>query len=1056
MRRTSLLVTSIWALAACGGGETGTRGADTPPPDGAGPDAAVETSTACGNGLIEGDEACDDGPNNGAWGACLPDCSGPGARCGDGRVDTEFEVCDDGAANGAYGRCSVGCNGPAPFCGNGFTEPEHGEACDSGTLNGTYGYCRAGCAAMGPVCGDGVTDEPFERCDAGPFNGTPECPEDCGGTAPSCGDGDKDRGEACDDGAANGSYGHCAGDCSGPGPGCGDGLVHKPEVCDHGALNGTYGHCAADCGSLGPRCGDRQLQPPEVCDDGPSNGEPGFCRRDCTGTALPWTVGPGVAGRGVPGSCDPNDWFSKYLTYRLRFRGDGTAANPGFIIPGEGVGTAMPASRRQPGVQCAGHWEFGDCPRPDYPDARGLYKWGDGTSWLGHYLDVLAMEYAVFSDLGLPVDETLLDLKQALMAYRRLDESAETYFGRSPKKDGFFLRDDLQADQVKRPDGSYRFPRADGYAGYECLNGDIACHAPSTEDGSYTSQDQSIALLHGLALVARLVPDDVVVDGVPLRQEARESAHVMTLALRDNGWKVTDPNGVHPPDAWGGNALGFSNHIAQAANAICGEDFGVSDYRNLLSRTAGESAWVGLQATWGLTPWFNRVMAFMLAAVDGSWDADKITAKALGNGTDYYAMTWAILHDATLPAPWSDWRVEALLDSAPCSVPCTGVAAEFGGCTEVPGWRSESRVLQPGDVEGSRHVREAEFNGLDYMGYYLAYYLYKKGHVGFAVPDYDRGCGGARMLDAILAGPVEGETYDPSSACIGVDMAKRFCGRPWATWLDDAYGGRVAIYTGGKRWRCSPGSACVLTADGTAHTDGDDLVFGTGGNDELEGGGGNDCLVGLGGDDILEGNQGYDTLDGGDGNDQLYGESGNLIVVDGENDVLWGGPGADKLHGGPADDWLFGGEGDDEIVGDAGSDSLDGAAGNDDLYGDLGEDRLRGGDGDDHLDCGFGDDTAWGGPGRDKIDGDLGSDALDGGEGDDFVRGGMGDDTILDPAGADRLCGNGGDDTIWADWSGNDQCLGGGWLVGGTDQVNGCTDETASSGDCDKGAYDDW
>ena len=34
----------------------------------------------------------------------------------------------------------------------------------------------------------------------------------------------------------------------------------------------------------------------------------------------------------------------------------------------------------------------------------------------------------------------------------------------------------------------------------------------------------------------------------------------------------------------------------------------------------------------------------------------------------------------------------------------------------------------------------------------------------------------------------------------------------------------------------------------------------------------------------------------------------------------------------------------------------------------------------------------------------------------------------------DRLCGNMGDDVIWAGWDG-DECLGGGWFFGGTDQV---------------------
>ncbi|MCA9525622.1 MAG: CotH kinase family protein, partial [Myxococcales bacterium] len=55
-------------------------------------------------------EACDDGPENGAYTRCLADCSGPGPACGDGIVDEAFgEVCDDGINDHAGGGCLPGC-----------------------------------------------------------------------------------------------------------------------------------------------------------------------------------------------------------------------------------------------------------------------------------------------------------------------------------------------------------------------------------------------------------------------------------------------------------------------------------------------------------------------------------------------------------------------------------------------------------------------------------------------------------------------------------------------------------------------------------------------------------------------------------------------------------------------------------------------------------------------------------------------------------------------------------------------------------------------------------
>src|SRR5690606_34104316 len=121
------------------------------------------------------------------------------------------------------------------------------------------------------------------------------------------------------------------------------------------------------------------------------------------------------------------------------------------------------------------------------------------------------------------------------------------------------------------------------------------------------------------------------------------------------------------------------------------------------------------------------------------------------------------------------------------------------------------------------------------------------------------------------------------------------CRRPFSSWLEDAYRGKVTIFAGGGRWQCTPGQPCRIDKDGKDNTSGDDLILGTDGNDDLSGGGGNDCLIGYGGNDKIEGNQGYDELWGGPGNDRLYGE-GSGLVLDGEADVIFGGDGDDYLE----------------------------------------------------------------------------------------------------------------------------------------------------------------
>lgn len=63
----------------------------------------------CGDGVVGGEEICDDGINDGAYGGCLPDCSGLGPSCGDGMINGS-EQCDDansGTSDGCLGDCKI-------------------------------------------------------------------------------------------------------------------------------------------------------------------------------------------------------------------------------------------------------------------------------------------------------------------------------------------------------------------------------------------------------------------------------------------------------------------------------------------------------------------------------------------------------------------------------------------------------------------------------------------------------------------------------------------------------------------------------------------------------------------------------------------------------------------------------------------------------------------------------------------------------------------------------------------------------------------------------------
>lgn len=94
-----------------------------------------ECESDCGDGIVAGNETCDDGVNDGSYGSCLPNCT-HGERCGDGVLQESKEVCDDGVNLTVYSAsnqpgCAPGCV-EGFWCGDGLVQIEHGEKCDDG------------------------------------------------------------------------------------------------------------------------------------------------------------------------------------------------------------------------------------------------------------------------------------------------------------------------------------------------------------------------------------------------------------------------------------------------------------------------------------------------------------------------------------------------------------------------------------------------------------------------------------------------------------------------------------------------------------------------------------------------------------------------------------------------------------------------------------------------------------------------------------------------------------------------------------------------------------
>lgn len=295
---------------------------------------------ACGDGLVENGELCDDGnPND--QDDCLTDCT-PNT-CGDRVVDQQgpaSEECDEGGIDTAT--CNADCT--APRCGDHHINSEfkpdgtHVELCDDGNQASGDG-CSANCASV-ETCGDGYVNSDLPNGNGDPDHpetnspmcltatstGT-NCKEVCDdgnnlagdGCSPNCLSRETCRNgildavggptsppELCDDGNQIDSDA-CRNTC-GTGVGCGNGVVDNDgpagpsidEQCDGGALLDTR-DCDIDCTI--PVCGDGHTNTAaaEECDPGVVGQNTATCDADCT---VPF-CGDGIVNLAAHEECDP-------------------------------------------------------------------------------------------------------------------------------------------------------------------------------------------------------------------------------------------------------------------------------------------------------------------------------------------------------------------------------------------------------------------------------------------------------------------------------------------------------------------------------------------------------------------------------------------------------------------------------------------------------------------------------------------------------------------------------------------------------------------------------
>jgi len=264
------------------------------PVDGAGDTCSPKCNTpvagqVCGNGVVEGDEECDDGGTVDGDNNCDHRCLIENGPCGNGVLDPG-EECDDGnRLNGDD--CDLDCKvefayNDSDYCGDGaVNNGATGNQLASGfpadlesALSVKFSSVAPNQGATAAFCMIGATGADLPTSQASLQAKADDCLAFYQQNIAVCGNGVQNAGEACDDGNTVDNDG-CDSNCTVTG--CGNGILNPGEACDDGNLvsgDGCDASCQVESGSL---CGNGVVDPNEQCDDGNTNNNDG-CTNLCT------------------------------------------------------------------------------------------------------------------------------------------------------------------------------------------------------------------------------------------------------------------------------------------------------------------------------------------------------------------------------------------------------------------------------------------------------------------------------------------------------------------------------------------------------------------------------------------------------------------------------------------------------------------------------------------------------------------------------------------------------------------------------------------------------
>ncbi|MDB5274495.1 MAG: hypothetical protein JWO58_2862 [Chitinophagaceae bacterium] len=252
-------------------------------------------------------------------------------------------------------------------------------------------------------------------------------------------------------------------------------------------------------------------------------------------------------------------WFYRYrLTTEFLKKGTGMCGQPS--------GHAIPACQA-------------------YRDKQDMLHFGDGTSFLGNYIGVLATEYLLMKRSGMSVEQlnsVKKELYEAMKTYERLDYNAEVIV--PPYKDssykninGFFLRDDVDVSTYLADFATPKDPAGDMKSVISDFTSAKDADPCTSSALRFPTVDQISNLMVGFALVVKCMGEETYEangEVYAFKTQAKEYTHTIMTYMKEVNYLIKHPTeGCDVRYNEGGYLLAYG--LAQAAQTIMEERFGV-------------------------------------------------------------------------------------------------------------------------------------------------------------------------------------------------------------------------------------------------------------------------------------------------------------------------------------------------------------------------------------------------------------------------------------------------------------------------------------------------